>query len=100
MNYVYILRSKKDNRLYVGRTDNLKRRFQEHITGKAWTTKRMLPVTLIFYEAFINKNDAIKREKYFKTSKGRSTIKMMLTETLRYAGMAELVDARDLKSRR
>jgi putative endonuclease len=83
MHYVYILKSKNTNRLYVGRTDDLRRRIKEHKDRKNWTTKRMLPVELIFYEAFTNKQDAIRREKYLKTSKGKSTLKMMLRETLK-----------------
>ncbi len=79
MHYVYILLG-RDNRIYVGRTDNLKLRYQEHQAGKVWTTQRMLPIKLIFYEAFINKADAIRREKYLKTSKGKSTLRMMLKE--------------------
>jgi len=82
MYYVYIIKSERDGRLYVGRTSDLKQRFKQHIEGKAWTTKRMLPIILIFYEAFINEKDAIRREKYLKTSKGKSTLRMMLKEYL------------------
>jgi len=59
MYYVYVLKSGKNNKLYIGRTDNLQRRIQEHQSGKVWTTKRILPIQLIFYEAFISKQDAI-----------------------------------------
>ncbi len=83
MHYVYILQSKREiqvnnKKCYIGRTDDLRRRIQEHQQGKTWTTKRILPIELIFYEAFKDKQDAIRREKYLKTSKGKSTIKMML----------------------
>ena len=83
MHYVYILKSLRDYKLYVGRTDNLKRRILEHQNGKDWTTKRMLPIKLIFYECFLSKADAIRRERYLKTSKGKSTLKMMLRESLK-----------------
>ena len=82
MYYVYILKSERRRRLYIGRTKDLKRRFQEHLNGKIWTTKRMLPIKLIFYEAFINKKDAVRRERYLKTTKGKATLKMMLKEVL------------------
>jgi len=82
MHYVYVIKSERNNRLYIGRADNLKRRFQEHLEGKAWTTYRMLPIVLIFYEAFSNKKTAVRREKYLKTSKGKSALKMMLKESL------------------
>jgi len=43
----------------------------------------MLPVKLIFYECFLAKEDSIRRENYLKTSKGKSTIKLMLRDTLK-----------------
>ncbi len=99
MYYVYILKSLKYDKIYIGRTKNLKRRIQEHKSGKVWTTKRMSDVKLVFYEAFLSKQDSIRRERYLKTSKGRSALKMMIRESLKqYAQVAELVDASDLKS--
>ncbi len=89
MHYVYVLKSLRDGRCYVGRSDDLRQRIKQHLAGKDWTTKRMLPVTLVFYEAFQAKADAIRRETYLKTSKGKSTLKMMLRESLQYAGVAE-----------
>lgn len=63
--YVYILRSSKDKKLYIGFTDNLRRRFSEHNQGKQKPTKPRGPLKLIFYEAYLNKGDALRREKYF-----------------------------------
>lgn len=83
MHYVYILRSKKSAKTYTGRTDNLKRRFREHQVGGVWTTKRMQPVELIFYEAFLSKKDSIRRERYLKTTKGKSSLKQILRESLK-----------------
>jgi len=81
--YTYILRSKKDDKLYIGYTSNLKKRIDEHQSGKVTATKSRLPVELIFYEAYRNKYDALRREKYFKTSKGKTTLKSMLREFLK-----------------
>ena len=83
MRYVYILKSLKDYKLYIGRTDDLKRRFVEHVNGKIISTKNRRPLKLIFYESFASKSDAIRREKYFKTSKGKSSLRMMLRESLK-----------------
>ncbi len=69
--------------MYIGRTDNLKQRYNEHILGKVWTTRRMLPIVLVFYESFANKKDAIRRERYLKTNKGKSTLRMMLRHSLK-----------------
>ncbi|MDP1709676.1 MAG: GIY-YIG nuclease family protein [Candidatus Komeilibacteria bacterium] len=83
MYYVYVNRCLRDGRLYVGRTDDLKRRYKEHQEGKVWTTKRMLPIKLIFYEAFYSKKDTIRREKYLKTSKGKSSLKMIVRDSMK-----------------
>lgn len=80
---VYVLKSQKDGRLYVGRTADLKRRIREHLGGKAWTTRRMLPVKLVFYESFLVEGDAVRREEYFKTSKGKSSLKMIIRESVK-----------------
>ena len=78
MFYTYILHSLKDNKNYIGSTSNLKKRFQEHSKGKVFATKGRLPINLIFYEAFLEQKDAIRREKYFKTNPGKRTLKLML----------------------
>ena len=80
--YVYILLSKKDHKFYVGFTEDLVQRFRLHNDGKVNSTKSRRPLELIFYEAYKNKYDALRREKYFKTSKGKTTIQSMLKEFL------------------
>ena len=83
MFYVYVLISLKDKKFYVGYTGDLKRRLKEHNSGKNVSTKSRLPLKLIYYEAHLSKADAERREKYFKTTKGKSTLKQMLRESLR-----------------
>lgn len=78
--YVYILRSLKDGLLYVGYTHDLKRRLAEHQRGANISTSKRLPVELIFYEAYLSKVDAERRELYFKTTKGKTTLKYMLQD--------------------
>jgi len=74
--YAYILQSEKNKRLYIGFTDDLKRRLEEHNSGKGGKyTKDNRPFKLIFYEAFINKKDASKAERFFKTGYGREVLK-------------------------
>ncbi len=74
--YVYVLRSKKNKTLYTGYTHNLKRRFLEHNQkrGSVYTSK-LAPFDLIFYEAFVEKKDAIEGEKFFKSGYGREVLK-------------------------
>ena len=80
---VYVLLSLKDRKFYIGYTGDLKRRLKEHNSGKNISTKSRLPLKLIYYESHLSKVDAERREKYFKTTKGKSTLKQMLRESLR-----------------
>jgi putative endonuclease len=81
--YVYVLLSLKDDKFYIGFTNDLKRRLKEHNSGKNISTKSRRPLTLIYYEAHLSKSDAERREKYFKTTKGKSTLRQMLRESLK-----------------
>jgi putative endonuclease len=78
MHYVYILKSKKDNNLYTGCTNNLKVRLEMHNKNKVPATHDRSPLILIYYEAYLNKYDAFIREKYLKTGWGRNRIKKSL----------------------
>ena len=74
MFYTYVLRSRKDDKLYTGFTKDLKRRVEEHNQGLVSSTRNRRPLHLIYYEACLNETDAIKREKYFKSGFGRRFI--------------------------
>lgn len=76
--YVYILKSLKDNSLYIGFTVNWKKRLKEHNEGKSLATKPFAPYKLIFYEAFLNRMDAKNRETYLKSGYGRRTINKLI----------------------
>jgi len=75
MFYTYVLYSSKDKKFYIGFTKDLKKRLFEHMKGKVASTANRLPIKLIYYEACLNENDALKREKYFKTGFGRRFLK-------------------------
>ena len=79
---VYVLQSKRDGRLYTGFTKDLESRLKKHAGGNVYTTKRMGNVELIYYEMFKAKSDAMRREKYLKTTKGKRTLKIMLKDSL------------------
>ena len=65
--FVYIMANAGNTVLYVGVTNNLRRRFQEHKQGLVeGFTKRYKVVKLVYYEIFGNIEDAIKREKQIK----------------------------------
>lgn len=76
--YVYILESQNYNELYIGYTCNLIKRFKEHNQGLNQSTKPYKPWKLIYYEACLNKEDAKRREKYFKKTQGRRLLKRRL----------------------
>ena len=80
--FVYVLFSLKDKKLYTGFSTNLERRIFYHNHGLNQSTKNRRPLILIFHEDYINKNDALRREKYLKTSSGKRCIKIILQDTL------------------
>jgi len=80
MFYVYILESQSADEWYVGFTNNLEKRLQEHTSGQNASTKRYAPWKIIYYEACLDEKDARRREKYLKTSQERRMIKLRLKE--------------------
>ena len=79
MYYVYILQSiRKPEWLYKGSTSDLKKRIIEHNSGQNFSSAPYAPFKLIYYEAYILKQDAEAREKYLKTSMGMRVIKKQL----------------------
>jgi len=78
MFYTYILKSLKDNDLYIGYSENLRKRFNEHLAGLVDATKNRRPLKLVYYEACQKKEKAAEREKYFKTGFGRRYLKNRL----------------------
>jgi len=69
--YVYVLESQRDKENYVGFTTNLKRRIEEHNKGLNFSTGFRRPFKLIYCEVCTDENDARRREKYLKTTRGR-----------------------------
>jgi putative endonuclease len=81
MFFVYILQC-SDTNFYTGYTSNLKQRLEEHKKGSVTSTKKRLPVKLIYYEASLSQKDALHREKYLKTSWGKRYLKTRLKNYL------------------
>jgi putative endonuclease len=75
--YVYAIRSHSRNYIYVGLTDNLKRRLHQHNTGLNRTTKPYAPFNLIWSEAFPSRQEAREREKYLKSGVGKEFLKSL-----------------------
>jgi putative endonuclease len=68
---VYILKSLKDHKRYIGFTENLERRIREHNSGLVKSTKHRRPLILIHTDNFETKKEAEDKEKFYKTGKGR-----------------------------
>jgi len=75
MYYVYILLSETDNKFYTGFSEDVYTRLEQHNAGLVASTRSRRPFKLIYYEASLNKLDAIHREKYLKTTYGKRYIR-------------------------
>lgn len=83
MFYVYVIKSRKDGNLYIGSTDDLKRRVKEHNSGEVLSTKNRRPFQLIYYEAYWSEIDARNREKNLKLrSRALAQLKKRIHESL------------------
>lgn len=77
MNYTYIVKC-KDGSLYTGWTNDLEKRIIAHNEGKgAKYTKSRRPVTLVYYETFETKEEAMSREYHIKRMSRREKEKLL-----------------------
>jgi len=75
MHYVYVLRSVSDHGFYIGYSVNLRKRFEQHLIGDSLATSYRGPWKLIYYEAYLEREDALGRERYLKSGSGRKFLK-------------------------
>jgi putative endonuclease len=78
MFYAYVLKSNNHDYFYKGHCENLEQRLQEHNAGMTISIRPYIPFSLVYFEAYNTRHEAILREKYFKTAAGRRFIKMKL----------------------
>ena len=83
MYYTYVLYDKTRKIFYVGSTKDIGRRLKEHKNGEVNTTSKYNDFILVFYEAFYSKQDALRREHYFKTTKGRRSLRLVIENSLK-----------------
>jgi putative endonuclease len=76
---VYVLKSLKDEKTYIGCTKNLENRIKEHNYGEVKSTKSRIPFTLWYKEEFNDKFEAFMKEKHFKSSWGRRQLRKILS---------------------
>ena len=89
MFYTYVLKSKSNGNFYTGYTNDLRKRFREHNSGKSTYTKNRGPYGLIYYEACLNEEDARSRELYLKSGRGKRYLKARLKRFLFRTGWLE-----------
>jgi len=79
MYYTYILKNKIDQKLYIGSTNNLKRRLSEH--------QKQKPYSLVYYEAFLSESESRQREKHLKYfGKAYQELKNRIKNSIECAG--------------
>ncbi|OGF99453.1 excinuclease ABC subunit C [Candidatus Gottesmanbacteria bacterium RBG_13_37_7] len=79
MYYVYILQSQNDRSLYIGFTPDLRKRLTKHNKKQVASTKDKVPYKIIYYEVYLNRQDATGREKFLKSGAGWRYIKKQLS---------------------
>ena len=75
MYYTYVLYSETYDRLYVGQTDDLVLRLQNHNEGRVKSTKHYIPWEIIYFEEFDTRSEAMIREKQLKTHDAKRIIR-------------------------
>jgi putative endonuclease len=83
MYYVYVLLSEKDNKFYTGFSEDVYNRLDQHNSGGVTSTKYRRPFKLVYFEASMNLQDALHREKYLKTTYGKRYIRNRLKNLLK-----------------
>ena len=74
MFYVYVLKSQKTGRRYVGSCENIETRVRRHNLGHSKATRHGVPWALVHSESFYNRAEATRRELYYKTGRGRDEL--------------------------
>lgn len=78
--FVYCLYSDSFDRLYIGQTGDLEKRFKQHCSGKVVSNKKYLPYRIIYFEEVPDRAAAFKREKELKVSTGRKFLRSFISK--------------------
>ncbi|NOT76002.1 MAG: GIY-YIG nuclease family protein [Cyclobacteriaceae bacterium] len=78
MFYAYVLKSDNHDFLYKGHCGDIAIRIKQHNSGMTTSLRPYIPMHLVYYEEFSTLQEAIEREKYFKTAAGRRYLKKKL----------------------
>lgn len=78
MFYVYVLVNESRTKTYVGSTENLNKRLEEHNAGKVKSSKPYRPYKILYWEEFGTLSEARNRESYYKSTSGRRRLSAIL----------------------
>ena len=81
--YVCVLNSVTDGDNYVGCTNNLRIRLEQHNSGRVYSTRQRRPLKLIYSEIYLNQQDAFAKEKFLKTGWGKNYLRRVLKNYLK-----------------
>ena len=82
MFFVYVLQSQKNQQYYIGHTNDLERRIEDHNWGKSRSTRNRGPFNLRYKEFQSTKPEAIKRERQIKRYKGEEAFKRLIKKNI------------------
>lgn len=78
MFYAYVIKSLKAEYFYKGHCENLEKRLKEHNSGMTVSIRNYIPFIVVYFEEYKTRQEAIEREKYFKSAAGRRFLKSKL----------------------
>jgi len=78
----YVIQSQRTGKLYKGHSAQLEVRLEQHNRGKTFSTRHGCPWKLVYTEIFSSREEAVAREKYYKTYDGGKALKQLLESKL------------------
>jgi len=78
--FVYIIYSLSKDRYYVGQTQDLEKRLADHHSSRSKFTKQTKDWVLVYFEEFVTRSEAVKRELEIKSKKGRKYIEYLIAQ--------------------
>ena len=77
--FVYILQSKKDLSFYIGQTNEITTRLENHNEGGSKYTSSKIPWDLVYFEGYDTRTESVRREKEIKGKKSRKYIEFLIS---------------------
>ena len=78
MYYIYIIKSIKTEKYYIGYTKNIVERLKRHNGARNNSTRNGIPWELVYCEKILTRQEAYKRELQIKSYKGGEAFKKLI----------------------